>query len=503
MTQRSSTTAQILESDSAPSSRPVPVPGPLPRKKPKTGLNNKIRPQTAALPTQDEIDRDIIERMATDVPGWESGTDDGHEVYPQDDGNGRLPAVDSRLDGPVVRDPAREDPLQKAELLENSDLDNLTSDFRLAEYILTVDQAKVLLESFYVHLPFKRALHGVDPIQKLNILRRRLEDPSSPEFPTPLEFHHEMTRIFASVCDRHTMYLLPSPLREKVAFLGIKVEDTFDQAGQRRYLVTHAIPKVLETLKDLAEGDKDSFFEVLDPTGEDNEEEKKRKVVEVVSWNGVPIRRAVEINAENHAGSNLEARHARGLTRLTLRPLKVSLPPDERWATIGYRIFEKEGKEFILRDSEIKELTLPWRILDQLPEVVGDDPRQAATRGIDAEGDAVHQLSKLLFAKDGESGPNDRSPASQAFKSELGNEIGYLRIFTFNVDPCDFVKEFSRLLKQASQDAPKGLILDVRGNSGGSIWAAERILQFLTPRRIEPARFQVRNTPAIRELCRL
>ena len=36
-----------------------------------------------------------------------------------------------------------------------------------------VDQAKLLIEQLYVHLPLKRAMHAVDPVQRLKLLHRR------------------------------------------------------------------------------------------------------------------------------------------------------------------------------------------------------------------------------------------------------------------------------------------------------------------------------------------
>ena len=38
-----------------------------------------------------------------------------------------------------------------------------------------VDQAIVLLEGFYAHLPLKRAMHAIDPLQRLRLLRHRPE----------------------------------------------------------------------------------------------------------------------------------------------------------------------------------------------------------------------------------------------------------------------------------------------------------------------------------------
>jgi hypothetical protein len=78
--------------------------------------------------------------------------------------------------------------------------------------------------------------------------------------------------------------------------------------------------------------------------------------------------------------------------------------------------------------------------------------------------------------------------------------FGYIRIFTFNVNDADtFVDEFARLA-QALPDT--GLIIDVRGNGGGLIHAAERLLQLLTPRMIEPERAQFINTPLNLQICR-
>ncbi len=445
---------------------------------------------------QDRIDRQIIRRLSSHLPEWQThstddGTDDGHEVIILDDGTDDGHEVIILDDGAGEE---RADPLSTAVPLASLDLDQLASGLNLDECRRIVDQAQALLESFYVHLSFKRALHGVDPIQKLNILLLRLAEAGAPEAPSPLELHHEMARIFASVCDRHTTYLLPSPLCDKVAFLGVKVEDFIDRSGQRRYLIAHAEDNLGKHCRGR---DREKF---LVPAAK-----RRQRLLEVVSWNGVPIRRAVEINGEHHGGSNSAARHARGLTRLTLRPLQASLPPDEREVRVGYRVLESEKspdaeRASETRDRRVSEAVLPWRVVDQPPVQAAEEASQTQAWGLDAEGDAVHQLSRLLFAED--VGKPRGHHVRDVFKAREvgGGRFGYLRIFSFNADSGEFVEEFLRRIKSLPQD---GLILDVRSNCGGSIWAAERILQFLTPRPIEPARFQVRNTPAIRELCRL
>ena len=78
--------------------------------------------------------------------------------------------------------------------------------------------------------------------------------------------------------------------------------------------------------------------------------------------------------------------------------------------------------------------------------------------------------------------------------------FGYIRIFSFNVpNATAFVDEFARLAGLLPGD---GLIIDVRGNGGGLIYAAEQLLQLLTPREIEPQSAQFVNTPLNLRICR-
>ncbi len=75
-----------------------------------------------------------------------------------------------------------------------------------------------------------------------------------------------------------------------------------------------------------------------------------------------------------------------------------------------------------------------------------------------------------------------------------------MRIFTFLVpDPEAFVEEFTQLI----QSRPTvGLIVDVRGNGGGDIRAAERLLQVLTPHEIVPEPTQFIVSPLVRRLVK-
>src|SRR4030095_6393686 len=93
---------------------------------------------------------------------------------------------------------------------------------------LIVQQALILIEQNYAHLPLKRAMHSIDPVQRLKLLLQTLEQASAATQPSEPEFHRELTEIFTSVRDLHTNYLLPSPFDQMTAFLPFMVEDYFD-----------------------------------------------------------------------------------------------------------------------------------------------------------------------------------------------------------------------------------------------------------------------------------
>jgi hypothetical protein len=59
--------------------------------------------------------------------------------------------------------------------------------------------------------------------------------------------------------------------------------------------------------------------------------------------------RAVELNADRQAGSNPDARHARGVNTMTARYMGLSAPPDEAWVELAYVTAEGQERETRLR----------------------------------------------------------------------------------------------------------------------------------------------------------
>ncbi|GGW99448.1 hypothetical protein GCM10010297_21760 [Streptomyces malachitofuscus] len=354
----------------------------------------------------------------------------------------------------------------------------------LEERRLIVDQALVLLDQNYVHLPLKTAMHAVNPVQRLRVLRRRLERQTQQTMPPEWLFHAEMSEIFHSVRDLHTNYLLPEPFTDRIAFLPFLVEQYTDAQGPH-FMVTH-----------VAEGFSAPGFV---------------PGAEITHWSGIPISAAVDLNAARFAGSNAPARRSRGVQSLTVRPLRIHLPPFEEWVTVSY--VDDSGTPHELREN--------WRIVENLPPMVDADAISTAAlaQGLDLDADEAGRAKVLLFAprvvtqeeaiRADEPVPELRgdeiaTTMPKVFKAQQvttsSGRFGHIRIFTFAVDdPVSFLREFVRLIGRLPQD---GLIVDVRDNGGGHIHAAEFALQVLTPRRIVPEPVQFISTPLNLRICR-
>jgi hypothetical protein len=108
-----------------------------------------------------------------------------------------------------------------------------------------VEQALLLLNMNYVHLPLKRAMHAVDPIQRLKLLRFRLLEMKEGELPVEMHFQQRMMEIFATTRDLHTMYLLPAPFKDQVAYLPFLIEQYFERnkKGERveKFIVSRVV----------------------------------------------------------------------------------------------------------------------------------------------------------------------------------------------------------------------------------------------------------------------
>ncbi|WP_321475149.1 S41 family peptidase [uncultured Paludibaculum sp.] len=373
-----------------------------------------------------------------------------------------------------------------------------------AEKHIIVDQAILLLDQLYAHLPFKRARYAVDPVQRLRLVRSHLRD-DLPE----VQFHTEMVAALASLRDAHTFYGLPSPFRDALAFLPFRLNCYFEE-HKPRFLVTRVLESFVHP--DFAAG------------------------AEVTFWNGMPVGSAIDREAELDPSGNQSAQFARALNRLTARSLTFSVPRDERWVTLEYRSAADPEKEM--------GIVLPWNIIsggDFLPlsgtsssSVYAPQVQQANYRKLlwDRYQMQVETIARSAYGSslDMPQPPADHEKPDDTVTSRIPEvfefqhpggaprqglaapraltdpahpekHFAYLALKSFDGAEDDLVQEFQRILELLYAAAPDGLILDVRSNPGGSIQAAERMLQMLTPREIRPAGFHFISTPMTHQIA--
>jgi len=361
-----------------------------------------------------------------------------------------------------------------------------------------VDQAEILLGSLYPHLPFKQkdfagAVPPVDPVGDLVNLRSVVQSPT--RILSELDFHIQMLKVFATVRDPHTAYILPQFFHGAVAFLPFRAGFYVDEQGKNRFLVISVMNGFdhpdfkpgAELISDLPD------FPDFTPT--------------------------VERAAKLTPGANIAAQILRGVLRLTVLPLALSGTTQWREPydnlTAGFTYLPPGS-------SEKKSIAMPWNVA------------QAAGLNTDFGGEAFSISSDLVASLNaltalwtapptpGGAQPDSVFPDVFGFQTTggissswaaaqplnlvsaqaPGKQFGYIAIRKFNTAGPEnladaLLGEFDRILKLLQPVAPDGLILDLRGNPGGSIEAAEGMLQMLMPSEITPANFHLANTSTV------
>ncbi len=353
------------------------------------------------------------------------------------------------------------------------------------ERLVLIEGMETILGGAFTHLPLKRARYGFDPIQRLRILRTQIDEL------TDDAFHAELADIVTRLRDAHTRYVGPVSLGGHVAILPFLVEMAGSPTNP-----TYMVTKIGAGL--------DSAF---------------KPGVTLESWNGVPIDRAIQRYSENEVGGRPDTLRAWATQSLTMRALQFGPPPDEAWVVVGYRT----------SGGAVKETRIDWQVID--PDEVSPPngtlfgSRNKGTvsrqRAVNPAGEAVRRARMLLFAprafegdqaqapssiKTGRGKPAEAAIIATALPETLkamtidatGGPFGYLRIYAFDSLPDTFIEELIRILGLLPD---RGLIVDVRGNPGGNIVAAEMALQLFTPKAIQPTRFSVLATEFTRKMA--
>ena len=340
------------------------------------------------------------------------------------------------------------------------------------ERAAVVDGLVAVLDGLYAHLPLKRARYATDPLQRLRLLRQQSPDLDD------LEFHHQLASILTGLRDGHTRYIGPAALRDWAAHLGFLVE-SWGPAEAPRYVVSKLTRHLIED-QDFAQG------------------------VELLWWNGVPIDRAVDLYADRETGGRPDSRRARALESLTLRALRFSPPPDERWVDIGYQDLNGLARETRVHWRIVKPGRSAAAAATPGPAAAFQAAPAPGARAIDPAAETTRRVKMLLFAEQSRAsaGTALRRQIKLTIRQTTAGDVAVLRLWSFDVlDDGPYVAEVIRLLRKVPADA-LGVVVDLRANPGGLVWASERLLQLFSPRHILPTRFAMLATPLTRDMAR-
>jgi hypothetical protein len=344
-----------------------------------------------------------------------------------------------------------------------------------AERLDILEGLSLLLDQIYVHLPLKRSLYGFDIIRALASLRQQSTSISD------IQFHRELTTLINRLRDAHTQYQGPWTQKGVVASLPFLVE-AYGPADDTTYVVSKVDRDAV----------KDKYF---------------TEAVELTHWNGIPFGRALDLHAEAETGGRPDSRLARALESLTFRALEYAPPPDEEWVII----------DFIDLWGKARKIRLSW---DGLKPMLAPNAGQKSLatrfrRSIHMGAEAVRRAKKYRFNRalwkaetEPALGRGKNQGLAAAFADFLSarpvttkcGKFGYLRIWSFDVDDDQAFIDAASLLVRDLPD--RGLIIDIRNNPGGLIWAAERLLQIFTPNMVQPTKFALRTTSTTAEMAR-
>jgi Peptidase family S41 len=344
-----------------------------------------------------------------------------------------------------------------------------------ADRLDVLEGLSLLLEQIYVHLPLKRSLYGFDIIRALASLRQQSTSISD------IQFHRELTTLMNRLRDAHTQYQGPWTQKDVVASLPFLVE-AYGPMEDTTYIVSKVDSRAV----------KDKYFS---------------DGAVITHWNGIPFGRALELHADVETGGRLDSRRARALESLTFRALEYAPPPDEEWVVI----------DFIDLWGKPRKIRLYWEGLKPMlaPNAGQKSLATRFKRSIHTGAEAVRRAKKFrfnyaLWKAETEAGRarGKKQKLAADFADFLSGrpvttangKFGYLRIWSFDVeDDQTFIEAASAIVK----DLPdRGLIIDIRNNPGGLIWAAERLLQIFTPNNVQPTKFALRATSMTAEMAR-
>jgi len=329
------------------------------------------------------------------------------------------------------------------------------------------DQAYLFLNELFVHRKVKVKDFGKDsdPIPKLEELKKEASNLSNEEF------HSRISSVFTGLHDLHTNYIAPKPLSCAAVFIPLRFESVVNE-GHNAILVSDKLKLEPQASEGVEVGD------------------------ELISINGVKVEDVVSTLEKVSGGANPDAMRVRAVEMLSLRSLSTQDVPKEDELKF---VFKRDGKNI--------EKNITWfayRNLDCLAnEDRKDNDKLSLKYRFNLSQDDFQKKYNKIFGTPTLVSKKQRwaapSPLDEVFEvtsiSTPAGIVGYVQLKGFswdneNLDVATVVEGFRREIEGRLSKAI-GLVIDVRGNPGGYIVFAEKLVQLFSTKEVEPTKVQM------------
>ena len=356
-----------------------------------------------------------------------------------------------------------------SEARETLKLPNYTA----SERQLLARQALFFLRELYVHreLKIQHFGAGVDPLPRLEKIRTEARELTNEEL------HEQISRVFLDLHDLHTNYLAPAPLKCASAFIPIRFQSVKGR-DERLLLASQKVKFKSELVEGIAVGDQ------------------------LLEVDGMPAEEAVASLSPYSGGANPDAERTRSVQMLSMRSLAMQPVPKQDLVTLKLKgtagSYTKEVPWQIMMSEEClhegNDRRIPY--VDRMDLAI--DPYQRDFNRIFGPDHAITRWAPIAGAEE----------VSEVFDSALlktpAGPLGYIRLKQFywaspGLDQGTVVDAFRRTVEESLKEAV-GIVVDIRGNPGGLITLAEKLVQLFSPSAIEPTTVRMLANSMNREI---
>ncbi len=330
-------------------------------------------------------------------------------------------------------------------------------EYSLEQKKLVLDQARIILSQIYINREVKIKDFGptANPIPYLKKIESELNTISDESF------HKQLSDIFFRLRDLHTLYYLPAPFACYQSFLPFGFKEVTAANGKKVIAVS--------TMRD----DEQVLKYMPQPFN--------LKVGDILtSYDGMSVEKAIQLKMPRSLGANPSAARRKSIENLRFYEHDLDFLPNKD--SVQLELQNSAGEKYKL---EIPWVTWKdWNCISQQNNLAVNSVKNAPM--------AKAKKQRGDFDQTGET-----NLYWQINKTKYGN-FGYIELMSFT--PIDMtvnqlVTKIKSLLQNELKDTD-GLMIDLRGNTGGQLPLAERMIQLFTPREIEPHTFMLRNSEA-------